>query len=455
MADVVELAGRIGPRGTGTAGERAAGDYVAGRLAALGLPITRPVFRAVTTQNAYPLASVALALAAVATYPWSRAGRWLAAGLALPSGPLLWRAIRLSTNPLRPLLPKTRSGSVITRVAPLTAGSPGQTPHSWHGVRPAPLQKPVGHVVLLAHLDTNRCRLAWRSGGVRWLEPLTWLTLGVLGALALLYATGAAAGSLVRRRCGRHGGSADLAFQADRVWYASLLPAAYVAGMLVTLIRDERTPFSPGAHDNAASVAVALETARSLAERPLPRTEVVLAFTGAEETDHAGLYSLLGGAHGTARTRPRPTDACLTLGDAVALRAASFIGLEGLGSGRLVYLTRSGVCHHVRPDRHLRAVAERVATRHPDLAAEPAAMIVEDEVTNLRRRGYRAITIAGLDPATRTLPHWHQPDDTPDRVSAVFLEQAAAFVRALLDELDASPTSASSVSDSELGGAIP
>jgi hypothetical protein len=228
----------------------------------------------------------------------------------------------------------------------------------------------------------------------------------MLGLLGLLYAIGAVAGSLAQTS----GGSAW-------VWPASLLPAAYALGMLVTLLRDERTPFSPGAHDNAASVAVALETARGLARRPLETTEVRLAFTGAEETDHAGLYALL-------RDDPE------------ALREAAFIGLEGLGSGCLAYLTRQGLCDHVRPDPGLLAVVETVAARRPDLMAGPREMTEEDEVTTLIRRGRRAICLAGCDPLTETLPRWHRSDDTADSVSLEFLQRAAGFVRAVLDELD-------------------
>ena len=187
--------------------------------------------------------------------------------------------------------------------------------------------------------------------------------------------------------------------------------------MVFTLLRDERTPFSPGAHDNAASVAVALETARGLAERPLDDSEVWLAFTGAEETDHAGLYALL-------------------RADREPMRRAAFIGLEGLGSGRLVYLTRQGLCDHVRPDPGLLAICEEVAARRPDLRAAPQEMTEEDEVTTLRRRGYRAICLAGCDPLTETLPRWHRSDDTADSVSLEFLQRAAGFVRAVLDELD-------------------
>jgi len=387
LADVYALAAEIGPRGTGTEGEAAAATYVSGRLTAFGLPVSTRAFRAVQSQNVFPLGSDVLALiAVVVNVVGGRSGRWVAAALALAAGPLLWRAIRLSTNPLRVLLPQVDSGNVVARAAPRAA------------VR--------RRVVILAHLDTNRCRLAWRSGTVRWLEPLTWLTLGMFGVLGLLFSAGAV--------------FADSDYpQGDYswLWLLSLVPTAYILGTLVTLIRDDRTPFSPGAHDNAASVAVALRVAAGLTELPLQNTEVWLAFTGAEETDHAGLYALL---HD----------------DPTGLRDADFIGLEGLGSGRLTYLTQEGLCQHLGPDPGLLATAARVAAGGPELDAAPARMTVEDEVCTLRRLGYRAICIAGCDPVSGTLPHWHRSDDTADTVSGEFMERAALYVRALLDDLD-------------------
>ena len=393
--DVRELAERIGPRGTGTSAERAAADFVAARLAALGLPVARSSFRAVRSQNAFPLASVALALVAVAAYPLGPGGRWAAAALALATAPLLWRAIRLSTSPVRTLLPKVPSGNVVATVAPRGPAA--------------------ARVVVLAHLDTNRMRLAWRSGGVRWLEPLTWLTLAVFGALGVAYLGGAVLGAAGDGAAAPWWPPADA---AGWLWWASLVPAAYVAGMLVTLVRDDLTPYSPGAHDNAASVSVALDVARRLAAAPLDATEVVLAFTGAEETDHAGLHDLL-------------------RADRARLREAAFLGLEGLGSGELVYLTRHGLCDHVRADPGLLTLLGRVAERRPELGAAPAEMTEEDEVTNLRRLGYRAVCIAGRDGATGTIPHWHRPDDTADTVSPGFMERAAAFVHAALEDIDA------------------
>jgi hypothetical protein len=379
LDDVRVLAEEIGPRGTGTPAETAAALFVAERLEALNLEIERHTFRAVTSQNAFPLAINIVALLAAALYFGGGAvGRWLGAGLALTTPPLLWQTIRMSNSPLRPLLPKVTSRNVVAHVR-----SQGET---------------CQQAVLLAHLDTNCCRIAWQSSAVRSLEPLTYLTLAMLASLGLLFLAGAV-------------------FGLQWTGWAALLPVAYTTGAMITLWQDERTPFSPGAHDNAASVAVALEVARRLAARPLERTQLWLAFTGAEETDHAGLYTLLR-HHGTE------------------LREAAFIGLEGLGSGEIVYLTQQGLCFHYEPDADLVALAAIVASRQPDLGLKPAQMTMEDEVGTLRRLGYRAMCIAGRDPATGTLPHWHRADDTADTISPEFMARAADVIVALLVALD-------------------
>jgi hypothetical protein len=380
LSDLRTLASEIGPRGTGTPGEEAAAKFVAGRLSALGLPVERETFRAVASQNAFPLAIDLVALLAVPVYALGgTAGRWIGAGLALSTAPLLWQAIRTSNSLLRPLLPQVTSRNVVARIEP--QGAPRQ------------------RAVVLAHLDTNRCRIAWQSSAVSFVEPLTVLTLAVLAALGLLYLVGALLGG------------------PGWVLWASLLPVGYIIGTVVTLWQDERTPYSPGAHDNAASVAVALDVGARLAAQPLDGTQVWLAFTGAEETDHAGLYALL---------RQR----------GAALRQAAFIGLEGLGSGELVYLTRQGVCAHYSPDTELQAMVASIAARRPELGVRAAQMTMEDEVGTLRRRGYRAICLAGRDPATGTLPHWHRADDTAETVSVEFMDRAVNLVAALLQDLD-------------------
>lgn len=382
LSYVHSLAREIGPRGTGTPGEAAAADFVTDRLTELGLSVERQTFRAVASQNAFPLAIDLLALLAVVIYPLGGAvTRWIAAGLALTTAPLLWHTIRNSTNPLRPLLHHVTSRNVVTRVKPL--GEPRQ------------------RAVILAHLDTNRCRMVWQSEMLRYLEPFAYLYLAVLASLGVLYLVGALL----------HGPA----------WLGriSLLPAGYLVGTIITLWRDDRTPYSPGANDNATLVAVALGIAGRLTAQPLTHTEVWLAFTGAEETDHAGLNTLLH-RYGAV------------------LSQAAFFDLEGVGGGDLVYLTRQGLCSHYQPDPGLLALAERVAASRPDLEVRAAQMTMEDEVRTLRQGGYRAICIAGRDPVTGTLPHWHRADDTVDTISAQALQRAESFVLALLQKLDCS-----------------
>lgn len=380
QAHVYKLAGEIGPRGTGTSGEATAAGYVASQLSASGIPFETHTFRAIASQNAFPMAVNGLALLAFALYPFDgRLFPWISAFLALTTAPLLLRAILHSDSPLNPLLPQVTSQNVVGKIKPQMS-----------------LQQ---HAVILAHLDTNRCRLAWQSATVRHIQPLTWLTLGVFACLGLLYLIGALLGGV------------------RWPWVLSLPFIGYVIGAVVTLRRDDRTPFSPGAHDNAASVAVALKIAARLADEPLRNTQVWLAFTGAEETDHAGLKTLL---------RKYPS----------IMKDANFIDMEGVGSGGLIYLSQQGVCFPYHPDPGLQSIAQRVAAEHPELGVQTGQMVMEDECRTLRGRGYRAICIAGLDPVTGTLPHWHRSSDLPDTVSEETMQRASGFVMAMLAEID-------------------
>ena len=380
LGDVRVLAGTIGPRGTGTAGEAAAANYVADRLRGLGLEVERSTFRAVASQNAFAIAVNLVALLAVLLYPLGGSlTRWIAAGLALSTPLMLAQTIRTSSNPLGFLLPQVTSRNVVARLQPL--GKVNQ------------------HAVILAHLDTNRCRPIWSSSAVRYLEPLTYLTFSLLLLLGIIYLAGALLGD------------------ASWIWWASLPLGCYAAGSIVTLVLDDRSPFSFGANDNAASVAVALEVGARLQSKVLQHTQVWLAFTGAEETDHAGLKTLL-----------KAQDA--------SLRQAVFFGLEGLGGGEVVYLTRQGTGFHYRPDSETLSLAEQVASREAHLEVAAAQMTMEDETGTLRRQGYRAICIAGMAPVTGSLPHWHRRDDTLDTISNAVMERAADFVEALVREFD-------------------
>ena len=379
VEDVNHLAGVIGPRGTGTIAEATAAEYVTERLRSLGLTPERHSFPTVPSQNVFPIAIGMMAILAAIIFPLGWPGtRWMAVLLSLGAGWSLWQTIRNAFNPLHAILPKVHSQNIEILI-----------PSKRESTRTA---------VILAHLDTNRCRLVWQSLSVRTLTPMTWLTLAIPFCMAGLYLSGAISGHILW-------------------WWLSLPLAAYEMGAVITLVKDDRTPYSPGAHDNAASVAVALEVARRIIATPLDNTAAWFVFDGAEETDHAGILDFL-------RRR------------GAGLKHAAFFGLEGLGSGELVYLTRQGVCAYYRPTPDLLAVTESVAEKHPEYAFKPAQMVAEDDVRTLRVRGYHAIGIAGHDPRTGILPYWHRPDDTPATVSEKTMRQATDILYAILKEMD-------------------
>jgi hypothetical protein len=374
LAHVKALAGKIGPRGTGTTGEAQAARYVRERLQELGLPVEERRFRAVADMNWFPISAALFSLAGTALYPWSR---WSAAVIATLAAPLLWWAIAYADSPLRFLLPKVLGRNVVACIAP-----EGRV---------------VRRAVVLSHLDSNRCRLAWRAGRAKAIKRGSIATLSVYGLNGLLYLVGAASG-------------------LGWPYFASLPGAAYALATLIVLLVEMGQPYSPGANDNAASVAVNLELAALLAREPLNNTEVWLAFTGAEEVDHRGVKVLL-------KEHPE-------------LRGAYFIDLEGVGAGELCHLTEEGIIKRYRLDLELVRLAERVAGRRPDLQVRPAAMPMVDEVQTLRRLHCKAICLAGRDLVTGSLPHWHTCDDVVENISAEVLLRAAEFARELLQELD-------------------
>ena len=377
LAHAVCLAGRIGPRGTGTVAEVQAADYIRDQLGALGCPFEEQRFRAVADMNWFPVSAVIFNLLGALIYPWSGSTRWVAAFFAGFAVLLLWWALTRADSPVRFVLPHVRSQNVIACFA------------SQEEVRQ--------RVVVLSHLDSNRCRLAWRAGRTTTIRFGSLATLGVCTLNVALYLIGAATGS-------------------SWPYFASLLGVTYGIATLVILLAELQLPYSPGANDNASAVAVNLEIASKLAREPLQSTEVRLAFTGAEEVDHRGLKRLLE--------------------DYQELSDAYFLDLEGVGAGELCYLTQEGLLKPYRPDSTLLALAQRVANRHPELAFKAAGMMVVDEVQTLRRLGYRAICFAGRDAATDSLAYWHTSDDVVGNINGHVLVRAAEFVWAMLKELD-------------------
>jgi len=115
---------------------------------------------------------------------------------------------------------------------------------------------------------------------------------------------------------------------------------------------------------------------------------------------------------------------------------AWFLVLEGVGAGELSYLVREGVFRAYRPAGELMALVEKVVTERPELEVRAREMTVVCETQTLRRLGRNALTVAGYDPRTRSLPHWHTCDGLPEVVSPATLARAREFLEELLRTTD-------------------
>ena len=252
LEHVRALAGEIGPRGSCTAAEERAAAYAADRMRSLGLQgvAVEPFRGSPSTYRPYALAFATALLAALLALLLPGEGLALAAAAVL-SGLGAWGMLRetdLAGNWLRRLLPAGRSRNAV-----------GIVPPSGEVRRRA---------VLCAHLDTHRTPIFYSSPAwQRLFSLLVGAAFASLAAGALLYALGAALGwSWVR--------------------WPGLAAAAVQLVALALCLHADRTPFSPGANDNASGVGVALALAARLdlprglpdAEQPLAGRMVALIF---------------------------------------------------------------------------------------------------------------------------------------------------------------------------------
>ena len=142
-----------------------------------------------------------------------------------------------------------------------------------------------------------------------------------------------------------------------------------------------------------------------------------MAFTGAEETDHYGLRSIL-------------------VAQPQEMSQAVFIDLEGVGSEEISYVTRHGIGLHYYPDEALIKLAQKIAQENLDWEIRGEKMVMSEEVSTLTHLGFRALCISGRDPLTGGMSKWHQTDDIVEYLNPFSLLKAKNYTRALLQAID-------------------
>ena len=259
--------------------------------------------------------------------------------------------------------------------------------------------EPKGEVLrtlcLVSHLDSSRSGLMFHPSVTPYLGRLSGLVGAALGIQALDPVLG-------RHRAGR-----------GLVGAARLLCGLGAALMLEREIRGEDVP---GANDNASGAAVSGVLASEVAVEPLKGTRLVLLVTGSEESGVLGMRSFL---------RTTKTSGWL------------FLNFDGVGGDApLRYLEREGNAMQSWPaDSGILEVMRRIERERPDLGLSPIALGsgLPYDSTPVLVRGGRAAT---LGVQAESIPDYHAPTDTADRISDRSLGRAIEVGRAVIAAVD-------------------
>lgn len=394
LKHIQALSEGIGGRGSCTPSERAAADYAVDRLRALGAQdIRTEPFRAIpSTYTPYALAFTAALLGSLLALilsflnaPYGRFGFILGAILNLLGMWGMLAETEFASSWVRWISPRAESQYVSGLIPPQ-----------------GEVRK---RVILCAHLDTHRTPVFYSSD--------TWYALfNTLVALAFL--------SMLA-------GTVILCLAAFATWpwvrWVSLGLVPVQVFSLAMCLHADRTPFSPGANDNASGVAAILALAQRLSGARLSHTEVHLAFTGCEEVGDYGFCAYL---------------------DAHAARLGSeaiYIVLDEVALGQLKFLTSDGLLLKRKTHPEALRLARQVQAANPQLKVIEGPGVAYTDALLATRRGLVALTLCTIPPAgSMAQSHWHQMTDTLEHINIDDLANTMEFTWSLLQVIDkASP----------------
>lgn len=250
-------------------------------------------------------------------------------------------------------------------------------------------------ICLVSHMDSSRSGLMFHPSVTPWLGHL------VTGS-GLAVAVNALAPLLGRLPFVRH--------------LTATARVMILASAAMVLEREVLGEDVPGANDNASGVAACVSLAAHFEKERLVHSRIVVLVTGSEESGLIGMQSFL---------------------DRHDTKEWLFINFDGVGADApLRVLSREGGPTGFRADAELLAMAREVGEELPELQASPlqdGSGLPYDSTAALARGG-RAISIVNQE---GTIPDYHWPSDTADRISEEAFSRAVQFGAALVRKLDA------------------
>jgi len=389
LEHIAYLSQVIGGRGSCTPQEKLAASYAAAQMELAGIQrVEQQAYRgAISTYQPYGLAFMtALVGVVIAWFFPTRAGYLLAVLCNALGGWAMLAESDFANHWLRILVQRAGSQNAI-------------------GVIPAQ-SAARQRVVLCAHLDTHRTPIFYSSKAWhRAFGALVGAAFVSMALAAVLYLVGV------------------LTAWSGFAWLGIPAGLVQVFALLLCLHAD-RTPFSPGANDNASGVGVALALAQHVAQSPLEHTETWLVFTGCEEASAYGICAFLDGY--TSQLGDRPV----------------FLMLDQVGVGRLQYLSSDGLIRkHATHPLALELAAQAIQDC-PHLQVTPQVGIAYTDALPVTRRGLAALTLVALPRGdSDQSSHWHQMTDTMAVIDPQCVQQVLDFSLAFLRRVDRLPDS--------------
>ncbi len=375
----------IGVRGSGGPGERKAHQKCFELLSGFGYSPTIDTFTSIASAyRPFILATAILLFSYFSFYFW--AIQIPAIFLAIFATVSAYLEIGFFASPLRLVFPRKKSQNV-------------------YAIQPAK-NKASRTIVLMAHVDSHRTPLIWRSRQTYKLYRF----LSIAGLVAFPF---------------------FCLILIIETWVSNpaLFPIAtsqiiFVALIFFMTLQAELTPFTHGANDNASGVAAVLEIAENLKQSPLENCEVWFVFTGCEEVGAHGSFAFL------KKHKNELQNACFIAVDNIAGRDAA----------PCYYLSET-MLRPVKFSQRLIEFAQETAAENPELGARSFEQQgAYTDATPPTLAGLPAIAVVGHR-EDGWIPNWHNPDDTFENISEEALAKAQNFVAKLIAKIDSNSAS--------------
>jgi hypothetical protein len=374
-------------RGSATAAEKQAAEYVQAQLKSLGIDdIQMQSFYGERSLWLFIALALGLALVGHAAYwllskPVGTMPALIIAVLAFGfSGYLFWCRFTLRDYPLRNMLPRAPSQNVIAKLPPT--------------------REVQRCLVMVAHLDSHRA--------VFWFATDFLVRIIVPFSIIIIYGVYLAIPVYIL---------AALTNWQVFSWIGLILALFHFLGWFTGVTADLGR-YSPGANDNASSVGTLLALAERLKAQPLQNTEIWLAFTGCEETSGDGTLALIK-EHGAL------------------LKDALFVDFEMVGIGdRISYIREEGNLNRLTIPPEVESLVREVGQPFGLQPASTPLVGASTECSILLKHGFKAVCFIAHHQGSTILPEWHRLTDTPDRLQVTSLERVQALSWALLQRFD-------------------